>query len=147
MPPHCSWSTTGRATALAMSGDESAPLSRAQLMKAVPALVGVVSLGSITAAKSASAALPTAEDYSFGSGSKVRQPLILTGLFFRSVRLFSCPWCKKAVPESWRSCILVARRVYSNCRRINKLSLGLPPDGLVPLLQKIVAATQNTAIF
>lgn len=61
---------------------ESSPLSRAELLRAVPALAGLASLGAATAVKPASAALPTAEDYSFGSGSKVRQPLILTGLVF-----------------------------------------------------------------
>ncbi|CAM9644612.1 unnamed protein product, partial [Hapterophycus canaliculatus] len=74
MPPRCSRSTTRRAT-LAMSA-ESAPLSRAQLLRAFPSLVGIVSLGSITAARPASAALPTAEDYSFGSGSQTKKPAV-----------------------------------------------------------------------
>ncbi|CAM9444227.1 unnamed protein product [Ectocarpus sp. 6 AP-2014] len=53
---------------------DSPPLSRAQLLRAVPVLVGVAAFHSATAAEPARAALPTTEDYAFGSGSKVKRP-------------------------------------------------------------------------
>ncbi|CAM9683862.1 unnamed protein product [Scytosiphon promiscuus] len=75
MPPRCCSRSTARRASLAMSA-ESSPLSRAQLLRAVPALVGLASLGAATSARPASAALPTAEDYSFGSGSKTKKAVV-----------------------------------------------------------------------
>ncbi|CAM9716858.1 unnamed protein product, partial [Ectocarpus fasciculatus] len=53
---------------------DSPPLSRGQLLRAVPVLVGVAALHSTTPAEPARAALPTTEDYAFGTGSKVKRP-------------------------------------------------------------------------
>ncbi|CAM9564739.1 unnamed protein product [Ectocarpus sp. 12 AP-2014] len=49
---------------------DSPPLSRAQLLRAVPVLVGVAAFHCATPAEPARAALPTTEDYAFGTGSK-----------------------------------------------------------------------------
>ncbi|CAN0430462.1 unnamed protein product [Ectocarpus sp. 12 AP-2014] len=49
---------------------DSPPLSRAQLLRAVPVLVGVAAFHSAMPAEPARAALPTTEDYAFGTGSK-----------------------------------------------------------------------------
>lgn len=46
------------------------PVSRAQLLRVIPAAVGAVVLGAAVA-EPATAALPTTEDYAFGTGSKV----------------------------------------------------------------------------
>ncbi|CAN0405127.1 unnamed protein product [Ectocarpus sp. 12 AP-2014] len=53
---------------------DSPPLSRAQLLRAVPVLVGVAAFHSAMPAEPARAALPTTEDYAFGTGSKVKRP-------------------------------------------------------------------------
>lgn len=51
---------------------ESAPVSRAQLLRAIPATVGAGVVGAAVLRPAISeAALPTAEDYAFGTGSKV----------------------------------------------------------------------------
>lgn len=46
------------------------PVSRTQLLRVIPAAVGAVVLGPAVV-KPAAAALPTSEDYDFGTGSKV----------------------------------------------------------------------------
>lgn len=74
----------------AMMAVDSPSLSRTQLLRtAVPVLVGVAALHSTTPAEPARAALPTTEDYAFGTGSKVRHKryMALTGLFFFPDRL------------------------------------------------------------
>lgn len=48
------------------------PLSRAQLLQLLPpGIVGAVAFGAVVSPSSA--ALPTAEDYAFGTGSKVKR--------------------------------------------------------------------------
>lgn len=52
---------------------DSSPLSRAQLLRSVPANVGFVAAAGVVigVTKPALAALPTPDDYAFGTGSKV----------------------------------------------------------------------------
>lgn len=68
VPPRCARAPAHRQS---MSADSPA-VSRAQLLRE---LIPAVVLGAVVAgpARPATAALPTAEDYSFGTGSKVRK--------------------------------------------------------------------------
>lgn len=57
-------------------------MTRAQLLRSVPATAGVVAAAAVVfgAAEPALAALPTPDDYAFGTGSKVCMPVSLTSI-------------------------------------------------------------------